>query len=103
MSVDPSATPAELAHYGAIARQLAGARRQVLELVDRCGPTDVDGLTGCWEMTSPADAERLGSRLEHLTTGLLWKLEALGWVQVDSGEYSTTGAGRAALRGTVRS
>lgn len=102
MTADPTATAEELARYGAIARHLTGSRRQVLEAVDRCGPTDLAGLTGCWQDRYPDEIARLGDRVDHLATGLLWKLEALGWVQVEAGEYSATGAGRDALGTSAR-
>jgi hypothetical protein len=95
--MDPTATPAELDHYGAIARQLTGPRRRILELVDRCGPTDLPGLARCWAVSHPDEAGRLGDRLGHLTTGLLWKLEALDWVAAEADSYTLTDQGRRAL------
>ena len=97
MTADPSATAEELAHYGSIALHLTGSRRQVLETVARCGPADLDGLTECWRDGYPDETARLGPGLDHLATGLVWKLEALGWVHVEAGTYSATPAGHAAL------
>lgn len=99
----PTATPAELDHYGVIARHLTRPRRLVLELIDTCGPTDLPGLARCWAATRPDEAARLGHRISHLTTGLLWKLEALGWVAVDDDSYAITDPGRGALAGLTSS
>jgi len=97
MSNDPTATAAEVEHFGAIARHLSGARRRALELVEDCGPVDLPALMACWAANHPDEANRLGDRLPHLATGLLWKLEALDLVTTDDERYAITPAGRVAL------
>jgi len=92
---DPSATSAEVEHFGAIARQLTESRRQILEIIEADGPLGLTDLVARWR-TSAGGTPTAG-RARHQATGLLWKLEALGWVAKTGGEYRLTGQGRAAI------
>jgi hypothetical protein len=80
------------------ARHLTGPRRQVLEALDACGPADTGGIADCWRSRRPNDtATSLGDRLPGLISGLLWKLEALDWVEPIDDRYAITYDGAAAM------
>jgi hypothetical protein len=92
---DPSATPAEVEHFGGIARQLTTSRRKLLEIIDAADPIGLGDLVARWR--SSESGARTSGRAAHLTTGLLWKLEALRWIDDFDGRYCITGEGRLAL------
>lgn len=83
----------------AVALRLTGPRRDVLTALEACGPADAGAVAVCWRSLHGEDATYLADTLAATISKLLWKLEALGWVEpVDDG-FAITAAGVAALAG----
>jgi hypothetical protein len=79
------------------AMRLTGPRREVLAALEACGPADAEAVATCWRSRQAADAGHLPDSLPTMVSKLLWKLEALGWVEpVDQG-FAITADGVAAL------
>jgi hypothetical protein len=83
---------------GSDAQRLTGPRREVLAALEACGPADAEGVAECWRSRQKPNAANLGDSLPTMVSRLLWKLEALHWVEpVDDG-FAITANGVAALR-----
>jgi hypothetical protein len=93
---------APIADVTSPARHLTGPRRQVLGALETCGPAGPAGIARCWQARHPADARYVGGGLQAMVSHLLWKLEALDWVEpVDEG-YAITPDGASALSTSSR-
>lgn len=83
----------------AAALRLTGPRREVLAALHACGPADAEAVADCWRSRNPG-SNHLPASLPEMASKLLWKLEALGWVEpVDDG-FAITDTGVEALTGT---
>lgn len=85
----------------AAAPRLTGPRREVLAALQACGPADTDAVAACWRSRRPANTGNLPDGLPALASKLLWKLEALGWVEPVEEGFAITEPGIAALRGAL--
>ena len=81
----------------AAALRLTGPRREVLAALQACGPADAHAVADCWRSRQPADAGNLPDSLPDMASKLLWKLEALGWVEPAKDGFAITADGVAAL------
>lgn len=81
------------------ALRLTGPRREVLAALHACGPADADAVADCWRARND-DSAHLPASLPELASKLLWKLEALGWVEPVEDGFAITDAGVTALGGS---
>jgi hypothetical protein len=77
--------------------QLTGPRRAVLDALAACGPADAETVAACWRSRQDDDAGHLPEGLPALVSKLLWKLEALGWVEPADDGFTITAEGVGAL------
>jgi len=81
----------------ATALRLTGPRREVLAALQACGPADAEAVADCWRSRQAANASHLPDSLPTMVSKLLWKLEALGWVEPVDDEFAITADGVATL------
>jgi hypothetical protein len=89
----------ENAASAAAAQRLTGPRREVLAALQACGPGDAAAVADCWRSRQAADAGHLPDGLPAMASKLLWKLEALGWVEPVEEGFAISADGVAALSG----
>ncbi len=83
----------------AAAQRLTGPRREVLAALQASGPADADAVAACWRSRQAANAGSLPDSLPAMASKLLWKLEALGWVEPAEEGFTITAKGVAVLSG----
>jgi hypothetical protein len=77
-------------------RRLTGPRRAVLSILEHSGPGGADDIAERWRALGSEQTTSLDD-LAALVSRLLWKLEALGWVEPTRDGYVITSTGVEAL------
>ena len=77
--------------------RLTGPRREVLAAIKDCGPADAEVVAERMTARRAAESDHFGDAITASVSQLLWKLQALGWVQPIDGGFAITADGIAAL------
>ena len=77
--------------------RLTGPRREVLAALRDCGPADAEAVAERMRARRPTESALVGDALTESVSRILWKLQALGWVQPVDGGLGVTAEGEAAL------
>jgi len=77
--------------------RLTGPRREVLAAINDGGPADAEVVAERMRARRAGGSDHFGDAIVASVSKILWKLQALGWVQPVDGGFAITAEGIAAL------